>query len=170
MAEPPQHTLTTSNTVKKEDLVAMFESIIKTIHQKPSDVDNTRTSRPRTTNTGECSFCGLLHYICECATVEEYIKAGKCKRNDEGKVVLPSGWFVQRDMPGQWLKDQIDEWHRCNPGHIATQMMYNLLLNDVPETSSTYSIQSLNKPLTTIQLSTQDHIESLEKELFQLRT
>src|SRR6266852_4715792 len=73
-------------------------------------------------------------------------------------------------MPGQWLKDRIDEWHRHNPGHITTQMIYDLLLNDEPKTSLTYSVHSLNEPLTTMQLSTQDHIESLEKELFQLRT
>ena len=170
VVETPQHTSTTSDAVKKEDLVVMFESIIKAIQQKPSDGDNTRILSPRTMNTGECSFCRLLHYIRECATVEEYIKAGKCKRNDEGKVVLPSRWFVQCDMPGRWLKDRIDEWHRHNPGHITTQMIYDLLLNDEPKTSLTYSVHSLNEPLTTMQLSTQDHIESLEKELFQLRT
>jgi hypothetical protein len=103
--------LTNSEAIKKEDLSAMFESFIKAIQQKTTEPEAPRQSRPRGMNTGECTFCGLLHYIQECAMVQEYINAGKCKQNDEGKVVLPNGLFVQHDIPGRWLRDRIDEWH-----------------------------------------------------------
>jgi hypothetical protein len=68
--------------------------------------------------------------------VLEYIKAGKCKMNNKGKVVLLNGLC---DIPGCWLKDRVDKWHRCSPGQIVAQMMYDLLLNGAPETSMTYS-------------------------------
>jgi hypothetical protein len=107
---------TNSKVIKKEDLAAMFESFIKVIQQKTTEPQTPRQLQLRGTNTGECTFYGLLHYIRECATVQDYINAGKCKWNDEGKVVLLNRLFVQCDIPGRWLRDMIDEWHRRNPG------------------------------------------------------
>jgi hypothetical protein len=80
------NTLTNSEAIKKEDLAAMFESFIKVFQQKTPKSNTPRQSRPRGMNTRQCVFCGLLHYIHECATAQEYINTGKCKRNDEGKV------------------------------------------------------------------------------------
>jgi hypothetical protein len=67
-----------------------------------------------------CNFCGETgHYIRECEAVTEFIKAGKCKRGADSKVILPSGAMVPRDIPGTWLRDRIEEWHRRNPGQKA---------------------------------------------------
>jgi hypothetical protein len=169
-AEAMTNTSTNSEATKKEDLATMFKSFIKVLQQKTPESDTPRQLQLRGTNTGECVFCGLLHYICKCSTVQEYINTGKCKRNDEGKVVLPNRLFVQCDIPGHWLRDRIDEWHRQNLGQVAAQMMYNLLSNGTPQTFSTYTNQSLADPLKTMQLSTDDHIESLKRKLFQLKS
>jgi hypothetical protein len=48
-------------------------------------------------------------------------------------------------------------------------MMYDLLSNGAPQTYLTYTNQLIADPLKTMQLSTDDHIESLECELFQLK-
>ena len=43
------------------------------------------------------------------------------------KVVLPSGAEVLCSIPGMWLRDCIDEWHRQNPGQMgATQMFFEV--------------------------------------------
>ena len=68
----------------------------------------------------KCNFCGKDHFIRNCELVEEYRHAGKLKHNVDGKVVLPTGAFVPHDIPGNLLKEQIDEWHRRNPGQLAT--------------------------------------------------
>src|ERR1019366_9258324 len=80
------------------------------------------TSKP---GSSVCSFCsGAGHFIRECEAVEEYTRAGKCKRNTNGKVVLPHGEMVSRDAQGTWLRDRIDEWHRQNPGRMAGQLFF----------------------------------------------
>ena len=68
----------------------------------------------------ECIMCGREHTIPNCDVVEDYIKAGKCKRNHENKVVLPSGSFVPRNTPGKWLCNRIDEWHRQHPNQLVS--------------------------------------------------
>lgn len=74
--------------------------------------------------TSACNFCGLPgHFIRECEVVAEYTRAGKCKRSQDGRVVLPSGAMVPRSITGTWLRDRVDEYHRQNPGQMAAQML-----------------------------------------------
>ena len=74
-----------------------------------------------------CNFCGIPgHFIRECEIVEEFIQFGKCKRSPKGKVVLPSGAMVPRSITGTWLRDRVDEYHRQNPGQLATQMLFEV--------------------------------------------
>jgi hypothetical protein len=42
----------------------------------------------------KCNFDGCNQFIRDCPAVEEYIRQGRCHRNIDGKVVLPSGAFV----------------------------------------------------------------------------
>ena len=77
--------------------------------------------------SSSCNFCGGLgHFIRECEVVAEYTKAGKCKRGADGKVVLPSGAMVPRDISGTWLRNRVDEWHWRNPGQMAAQMLFEV--------------------------------------------
>jgi hypothetical protein len=70
-----------------------------------------------------CNFCGVPgHFIQECEVVEEFTRFGKCKRSPEGKVVLPTGMMVPRGIPGAWMRNRIEEWHRQNPRQTAAQM------------------------------------------------
>ena len=41
--------------------------------------------------------------------VDEYVANGKCRRNIEGKVVLSTGAYVPREIPGTLLQERIDE-------------------------------------------------------------
>jgi hypothetical protein len=70
-------------------------------------------------DTGACNFCGeIVHYMAEHEVVGQYTGDGKIKKNVDRRVVLSTGVFVPRMIPGIWLKDRVDEWHKCNPGNI----------------------------------------------------
>ena len=61
----------------------------------------------------------------ECEVVGEYIRNGKCKRNHENKLVLPSGASIPCNITGTWLRDRFNEYHRQNPNQAggAAQML-----------------------------------------------
>ena len=72
-----------------------------------------------------CSFCSESgHFTRECEAVTAYAKVGKCKRNAEGKIVLPSGAMVPRWITGACLRDRMEEWHRRNPGQEAATSLF----------------------------------------------
>ncbi|KJA18304.1 hypothetical protein HYPSUDRAFT_115371, partial [Hypholoma sublateritium FD-334 SS-4] len=109
-----------------------------------------------------CNFCGGKHFIRECEVVEEYTRAGKCRRNTEGKVVLPGGGFVPKATPGQFLKDRFDEWHNQHPGQMATGTLFHSIADQQGTTIST------DNHTQTFQLRTEDRIASLKAELYNL--
>jgi hypothetical protein len=188
-------TSTSNRDIKVEDIATIIERITESFVKALTAQNNiTRNSapadrplRPQNPNTG-CNYCGSLeHFIRDCQVVLEDIKQGKCKRNAEGRVTLPSGAFVPRDIPGRNFKERIEEWHRRNPGQqAASQMLYHVLSNDVAENSSTSQTKVDIAPTSIAtrlshpdlftsqvepetQLSTNERIASLERELFQLR-
>jgi hypothetical protein len=116
-------------TIKIEALTAAVASLgemLKTAIETQQSSGKPRNAGPRPAGaTGTaCNFCGGTgHFIRECEVVTEYSRVGKCKRGADGRVVLPSGAMVPRDVPGNWLRDRVDEWHRQNPGQAASQMI-----------------------------------------------
>ena len=130
-----------------------------------------------------CTFCSSLkHFIRSCDVVEEYMRQGKVRRNIDGKVVLSTGAFVPHDIVGRYLKDHIDEWHKCNSNQLAAaQLMYPVLSNKISELqlASKYTMAMCKthpdlfdistNMLTPLSLSVQEHIDSLECELFALQ-
>ena len=172
--------------IKTEDFAAMMErmteSFIKAVTAHTGGISQTeRPPRFSGSGSGNCNFCGGPgHFMRECVTAIEYIEAGKCKKNIEGKITLPSGAFIPRDIPGPYFKDRLDEWHRRNPGQVgAAQMMYRVLANGISDFTEaaqpTIATRHTHPRLfdtayePQLILSTQDRIDSLERELFTLR-
>ena len=162
----------TTPAIKKEDLGTLFSEFTKTIvdaiqsnnrSRYPSNPNSTSDSSART-----CNFCGGLHFIRDCIRVNELIQEGKCKRNTEGKVVLPSGIFVPREIPGTLLSERIEEWHRRNPNQLAAPTTALLCTIEHPQLSYTKSEQA-SAPMQSFQLSTSDRIATIEAELYNLR-
>lgn len=138
----PTQTVQSPTTIKTEDLFVLFERFAQNIAASISagaggPSHNGPAAAPRPSNRGCCNFCGdPAHYIHRCPICEQYRLAGKVRKNAEGKVVLPSGAFVPSHIPGQWLKDRIDEWYRQNPAppsgtvpHAAAPTLFYGLLN-----------------------------------------
>jgi len=113
--------------IKTESLGAILSEFTKTIVEA---INLNNGSRPSgsTCNTN-CSFCDGPHFICECNCINDYCRAGKCKRNAENKVVLSSGAFVPREIPGNNLKERIDEWHRHNLNSLTTATLIHTIVD-----------------------------------------
>jgi len=123
-------------------------------------------------NSLTCNFCGGEHFIRECDLVAEYVKEGKCRRNVEGKVVLPSGAYVPREILGKNIREPCDEWHQRNPGQLASRTMFNAVVlptsaNPNPQ-ALTFSKSNDNSMVST-QLLAADRIAALEAEIYSLK-
>jgi hypothetical protein len=96
-----------------------------TSHSSPIKSPFDRASRS-SAETPLCNFCGRPgHFIRQCPDAEEYIQLGRCRRTSEGKIALPTGSFVSRDIPGRFMKLRIDEWHHRNSGYLRTRSLHS---------------------------------------------
>ncbi|EED83225.1 predicted protein [Postia placenta Mad-698-R] len=172
-----QATASTSNTsttvppgmIKTEDISMIIKSLSRTIAtliQPTTHATHNHAPAPRQQaavhiheNSGVeqtchyCGNCGCRVGTCEFAEID--IRDGKCKRNTEGKIVLPNGSFCPRTIPGLTIRDRIYEWHRRNPAAPAALTM----LFEIDDRST----------MQTFTLNTSSRIEALERELLQLR-
>ncbi|KAJ7664829.1 hypothetical protein B0H17DRAFT_951897 [Mycena rosella] len=68
---------------------------------------------------GKCAFCSESgHYLRECPKVLEYVRAGKCMQNEQGRIVIPNGWYIPWAITRNNFLDRLDKWHAANPGNI----------------------------------------------------
>ncbi|KAJ6471579.1 hypothetical protein C8R47DRAFT_1077231 [Mycena vitilis] len=159
--------------VKIEPFTALLESmngLIKVLTAQQQSRPPPSSNPTRNRDDMNCSYCSETgHFIIKCPHVEEDIQAGKCKRNTDGRVTLPSGAFVPGRIEGRNLRARVEEWHRQNPGQLAAAQ---LLLTTQQATSASTSSTSSVAPASasTFQLSEEDRIHSLELEILALRT
>ncbi|KIN97859.1 hypothetical protein M404DRAFT_884955 [Pisolithus tinctorius Marx 270] len=84
---------------------------------KCSKADDSCTQPPRTSDSPAprrsysfCFFCGLPGHIrANCHSCKSYLAAGKCLLV-EGRVVLPTGQEIPREVAGWTLRDRLDNW------------------------------------------------------------
>jgi hypothetical protein len=97
-----------------------------------------------------CAFCGQSgHFIAQCLVCADYITNEKCKKNPEGKIVLPNGQYTPRSIPGRFIKDRINEWHKCNPvKSTSSSLMYEI--NPVATSSQTSVATNMVSTSSTI--------------------
>ena len=158
--------------IKTEDVAALLERINETMAKLLMAQANPQAQQPA--QSMNCHFCGGPDHLGRnCMVAADYITQGKCRRNTEGLIVLPTGAFIPRDIPGRWFKDRLDEWHIRNPGQLAAgQLMYNVLSNAVSEPRSHVLATRRTHPdlfEDSLSLSTDQRIQTLERELLQLR-
>jgi hypothetical protein len=104
--------------VKAEDLMTLFEqmaqSILKvlTLQKSMTNYASSSTNAQASTilDPLSCAFCSQSsHFIAQCLVCADYITNEKCKRNLEGKIVLPNGQYTPRSIPSWFIKDCIDK-------------------------------------------------------------
>ena len=156
-------TSTSSGDPSMIKIEAMIAAVMASFGSKISDqikdaINQQAGARPRNAGAaalgvngesgsrGACNFCRSTdHFIRDCDVIVEYTKASKCNlkcSSVSSKVVLPSGAKVPHGIPGAWLRDRIDEWHRQNPGQMgAVQMLFEVTVK-VTVPSETLADQS----------------------------
>jgi hypothetical protein len=102
----PSITLTAPSTqlaspyIKAEDLLMLFKKMAQSFLKVLAPQKSTTNHASSSTNTQamtsldllSCAFCGQSsHFIVQCLACADYITNEKCKRNPEGKIVLPNG-------------------------------------------------------------------------------
>jgi hypothetical protein len=152
-------------SIKSETFASVMATFSKTIADALSQGNRGRVTgaTPPVQRQTDCNFCGGPHFIRECPVVDEYITAGKCRRNFEGKVILSTGAFCPRDIPGTLLRERIDEWHHRNPNQLSVATLVHTISTDHIRAHS----EGVSTPM--FQLSPSDRIVALEAELFTLR-
>jgi len=150
---PPLQPVDSPPTIKSEQLGSILmeftKSIVEAIKQVNMSDNNHSSSSSNFQRSMLCNMCGKEHFIQDCEVVTEYIRAGKCRHNTEGKVVLPSSSFIPKDIPGTLLHDRFDEWHHQNPNQLTSSTLFHSV---VSSGNSPHSLPS--QPL--YQLSTTD--------------
>jgi hypothetical protein len=162
--------------VKAEDLSTLFEqmaqSFLKVLAPQKSTTNHASSStnaQATTLDPLSCSFCGQTgHFIAQCLVCADYITNEKCKRNPEGKIVLPNGQYTPRSIPGQFIKDRINEWHKCNPVQsTSSSLMYEI--NPVATSSQTSVSTNMVSTSSTNVFTADQRIAALKQEIFNLR-
>jgi hypothetical protein len=99
--------------IKAEDLTTLFEQMAQSFLKVLAPPKSTTNHASSSTNTQvttmldplSCAFCGQSgHFIAQCLVCVDYITNEKCKRNPEGKIVLPNGQYTLHSIPGQFIK------------------------------------------------------------------
>ncbi|KAF8193472.1 hypothetical protein K438DRAFT_1431096, partial [Mycena galopus ATCC 62051] len=132
--------------------------------QKSSNDPSSGAVPPKKRPEG-CTYCSdLTHFINDCAKVLEDMQAGKCRRNSDGRVVLPTGAFVPRTIPGKDLRARVEKWHELNPGQLAAaQLLVEVAPNLHPTPSSSSTVR-------TFTLSDEQRMQMLQHEMNALQT
>ncbi|KAG6859725.1 hypothetical protein C0995_004914 [Termitomyces sp. Mi166 len=78
-----------------------------------------------------------------CSELENYIHTGKCRKNRDNKVVLPSGSYILQYPKKLYYKDRLEEWHHLNPGNLATG---NLSANAAPDAQQQQAMNNMQAP------------------------
>ena len=142
--------------VKTEDLGAFLTASAKIMKDTLSA--NQNQSRSYNNPNRRCFFCGLTHFEA-CKNIDEYLKEGEIKKNQENQIVLPMGLYVPREIQGENLMARVDEWHRQNPNQ-ATAILINTINKSTKANSNKHSYQ----------LSPAERIAYLEAEIFSLKS
>jgi hypothetical protein len=163
--------------VKAEDLSTLFEqmaqSFLKVLAPQKLTTNHASSSTNAQATTMldplSCAFCGQSgHFIAQFLICADYITNEKCKRNLEGKIVLPNGQYTLRSIPGQFIKDRINEWHKRNPVKTtSSSLMYEI--NPVATSSQTSIATNMVSMSSTNTFTADQRIAALEQEIFDLR-
>ncbi|KAF8232125.1 hypothetical protein L208DRAFT_1273557 [Tricholoma matsutake] len=179
-------------TIKTKDLNAMFERFASTIATHIAGTKNPRTNladRQAHIDALLCIFCSLSgHFIPDCMVCQSYLNEGKCKRNAEGKIVLPNRQFTPRSIPGRFIKECIDKWWKHNPDATPAATLLFSIAPSAPSTSTSSTSAAITSITESDAVSTsgsetkgiyhnltltadsEDRIAALERKIFTLQS
>jgi len=92
--------------IKGKDLASFLNKFAQTLVTVITTKLHDHTNHKHEAGKKHCHFCGELgHFLSDCLKVLKYIEEGKIRKNQEGRIVLSSGAYIPRNIPGQWILD-----------------------------------------------------------------
>ncbi|KAF8151279.1 hypothetical protein BJ912DRAFT_894393 [Pholiota molesta] len=173
LAPSQSYATPTPPAVKEESplptILAQIGTALERLTARMEQGSGSTTRYTQNSSDQDCNFCGGPHFIRDCPIVDDYTRAGKCKRNAENKVVLPSGGFVPRTIPGTLLRDRIEEWHRRNPNQLATGVMQaSAMMLNASSPNAIYTQST--EPQPPVRLSVADQVAYHQSAIFKLES
>jgi len=90
--------------IKGEDISTILEKFTQMLVSAMTAKPNTNILHTHVLGKVNCHFCGGKgHILPNCPLVLKYIDEGKIHKNQEGCVVLSSGAYIPRSVPGRWI-------------------------------------------------------------------
>ncbi|KAG6860367.1 hypothetical protein C0995_012193 [Termitomyces sp. Mi166 len=135
-----------SGYVKREELSQIISDSLAQALERLTKPSGTNTGRPLLLKD-LCHFCRQIGHTMvkgRCLELENYICAGKCRKNRDNKVVLPSGSYIPQYPEKLYYKDRLEEWHRLNSGNLATG---NLSANATPDAQQQQVMNNMQAPV-----------------------
>ncbi|CDO72058.1 hypothetical protein BN946_scf184962.g1, partial [Trametes cinnabarina] len=134
-------------------------------------------ARPANNNNKFCHYCGNINCrLRTCPFVEEDTRAGRCRRDVDGRVILPNGSYVPRSLPnfdGVTMRDRVFEWNRRNANAMAPPDQQNAPVAGQTGNQASqlfFAVAPETPPaVANFHLTTDERISRLERELFALR-
>ncbi|KAJ7645346.1 hypothetical protein B0H17DRAFT_1216053 [Mycena rosella] len=130
---PTSTTLPSSYSSLTSVRVVTVTDIIKVLAGQQTGQNNAASNgnaakKPRPDGCGYCS--DLDHFINQCKRVLEDIQAGKCRRNSDGRFVLPSGAFNPRQLAAAQLLVEVAVDHLSAPSASSASTARTYTLSD----------------------------------------
>ncbi|CDO73702.1 hypothetical protein BN946_scf185015.g30 [Trametes cinnabarina] len=134
-------------------------------------------ARPANNNNNFCHYCGNINCrLRTCPFIEEDTRAGRCRRDVDGRVILPNRSYVPRSLPnfdGVTMRDRVFEWNRRNANAMAPPDQQNAPAAGQPGNQAAqlfFAVAPETPPaVANFHLTTDERISQLERELFALR-
>jgi hypothetical protein len=110
-------------TAMKHFMTSMTEDIIKTINANigqrtaSSFVQQPHSSNFQSPPQSGCRACSDPgHFIRACPKVMDYVRQGRCIKDQMNRICLPNGVFVSQHLaPGKDILERVDNWYRSHP-------------------------------------------------------
>ncbi|OBZ71014.1 hypothetical protein A0H81_09537 [Grifola frondosa] len=140
-------------SVKSEDIATILEAFARSITQAftASTAVYQPQQAPRTNQATQDIEAGWIH------------------RNYENKVVLSTGAFVPRTIPGATMRKCILEWHSRNPNQLAKGQLTSNANPPAAQMLLEIAPTAANTTTASYQLATMDRIAALERKILALR-
>jgi hypothetical protein len=108
--EPTEPSLAELVRTLSQQMVVLTQAIT-TNHTAQRPVINNNNQQP----VGDCSVCSSPdHRARNCPAGEDLIREGKCIRNEAGRLMLPNGSWLPRNVQGRNLREKFEAWHAQN--------------------------------------------------------
>ncbi|KAI0754482.1 hypothetical protein C8Q80DRAFT_1094759 [Daedaleopsis nitida] len=162
----PNPLVTLTNAAGETELLALLRAIAANsmpVPQQPRAMRAVGQAQIQQIVDDTCHYCNTVGCrIRGCPRAAEDIQAGKVRRDASNRLVLSNGQQIPSGLPGNCMRDRVNEWHRLYPGQMV-------LPNNPAVAGMLYTVDTNPRTVRTYTLTAEERLASLEREINALR-